>query len=106
MGEATVKYYDKDGKEAVPENAGTYTVKITVTEGANYAAVTELTADLWTFTVLPNLAAPTVEMSGDTTYTGKQIKPEVSVKVGNTTLTEGTDYTVTYGENRTSAREP
>ena len=46
MGEATVKYYDKDGKEAVPENAGTYTVKITVTEGANYAAVTELTADL------------------------------------------------------------
>ena len=33
-----VKYYDKDGKEATPKNAGEYTVKIDVVESTNYAA--------------------------------------------------------------------
>ena len=33
-------------------------------------------------------------------YTGKQIKPGATVKIGEKTLTEGTDYTVEYGENK------
>ena len=33
------------------------------------------------------------------TYTGKQIKPSVTVKDGNTTLKNGTNYTVSYGTN-------
>lgn len=32
-------------------------------------------------------------------YTGKQIKPTVTVKNGSKTLIKGTDYTVTYGKN-------
>lgn len=39
-------------------------------------------------------------MSGDTTYTGGQIKPTVTVIVRETTLVVGQDYTVTYGENK------
>ena len=33
------------------------------------------------------------------TYTGKAIKPSISVKYGKTTLKNGRDYTVSYGKN-------
>ena len=33
------------------------------------------------------------------TYTGSQITPAIVVKDGAATLTEGTDYTISYGEN-------
>lgn len=35
----------------------------------------------------------------NTTYTGKQIKPEIKVVLGSTTLTAGKDYNVYYGQN-------
>jgi hypothetical protein len=35
----------------------------------------------------------------DQTYTGKALKPAVTVKYGKTTLKQGTDYTVTYADN-------
>ncbi len=48
-GEVTVKYY-KDGEEVEnPTNAGTYTVKVTVTEGKNYNKLTETV--IGTFTI-------------------------------------------------------
>ncbi len=50
MGAVTVKYYS-GGVETSPTNAGTYTVKISVVEGDNYSAVTELTNSAWTFTI-------------------------------------------------------
>ena len=46
-----VKYYDKDGNEATPKNAGEYTVKIDVAESTNYAAANGLTADGWKFSI-------------------------------------------------------
>lgn len=33
-------------------------------------------------------------------YTGKQIKPKITVKKGSTTLTKGKDYSVTYKNNK------
>ena len=33
------------------------------------------------------------------TYTGKKVKPSVTVKVGDTTLKNGTDYTLSYSGN-------
>ena len=36
----------------------------------------------------------------DKTYTGKKIKQSLSIKDGNITLNEGTDYTVSYGSNK------
>ena len=87
-----------------PKNAGTYVVKVKIAESTNYAQ-NELPAkpedySRWMFTVAPDTTAPTVELSGDTTYTGGQITPDVTVKVGNTTLEKDTDYTVTYGTNK------
>ncbi len=37
---------------------------------------------------------------GDSEYSGKSITPKVTVKYGNTTLKKGTDYTVTYSDNK------
>ena len=100
MGDVSVKY-GRDGREVQnPTNAGTYTVKIAVIEGTNYATASELTAERWKFTIARNTTEPTVTLSGDTTYTGGQIKPTVTVIVRETTLVVGQDYTVTYGENK------
>ena len=59
-GDVIVKYYDKDGKEATPKNAGEYTVKIDVVESTNYAAANGLTADGWKFSIT-KAAAPTMQ---------------------------------------------
>lgn len=59
-GDVIVKYYDKDGKEATPKNAGEYTVKIDVVESTNYAAANGLTADGWKFSIT-KAVAPTMQ---------------------------------------------
>ena len=38
------------------------------------------------------------------TYTGKQIKPSVTVKDGKTTLKNGIDYIVSYGKNKNTGK--
>ena len=51
MGAVTVKYF-KNGAETEPKDAGDYTVKVSVAEGANYNATTDnLTTDGWKFTI-------------------------------------------------------
>ena len=100
MGGVTVKYYRNDVKVEQPADVGTYNVRIDVAEGKNYDAAADLTDDSWTFTIAANETAPAVTLSGDTTYTGGQITPAPTVKIGSTKLTEGRDYTVAYGENR------
>lgn len=63
------------------ENSSTYTiVKDTqvVTDISKEAKVDDITAKI---------------------YTGKEIKPECKITVGDVVLTEGTDYTVTYTDN-------
>lgn len=100
MGGVTVKYYRNGVKVEQPADVGTYNVRIDVAEGKNYDAAADLTDDSWTFTIAANETAPAVTLSGDTTYTGGRITPAPTVKIGNTKLTEGRDYTVAYGENR------
>lgn len=51
VGKITVKYYDENGKEVTPVNAGRYTIKIDTSEGDNYMAASGLTADSWKFTI-------------------------------------------------------
>ena len=46
----------------------------------------------------PNISSATVTVA-DQTYTGKALKPKLTVKIGATTLTEGVDYTATYSNN-------
>jgi len=57
MGEITVKYY-QNGTEVTPINAGTYTVKIDVAEGDDYAAATDI--EVGTFEITK--ATPTSDM--------------------------------------------
>ena len=99
MDDVTVKYYDKYGEEAEPKNAGDYIVKIDVAESTNYAAAKGLTADGWKFTIAKNTTTPDVTLSGDMVYKKNKIEPTATVKIGDTTLIEDKDYTVTYGEN-------
>lgn len=46
-----------------------------------------------------NIANCTVSGIADQKYTGKALTPKPTVKNGNTTLKEGTDYTLTYKNN-------
>ena len=100
MGDVTVKYYQGE-TEVQPINAGDYKVKISVAAGSNFNAARDLTDKNWAFTITPIITEPTVELSGNTTYTytGKQITPDVTVTIDGKMLTADTDYTITYGDN-------
>ena len=100
MGTVTVKYYQGDEVVENPTDAGTYTVKISVEEGENYKAASELGSDEWKFIIEGNKNAPIVKLNDDTyTYTGAQIQPAVTVTVGGKELVKDRDYTVDYGKN-------
>ena len=47
-----------------------------------------------------SIAQCTVSKVSNKTYNGKEQKPKVTVKYGNMTLKEGTDYTLTYLNNK------
>ena len=51
MGAVTVKYFKDDSPTTDTKAVGTYAVKVNVAAGTNYAAISDLTADGWTFTV-------------------------------------------------------
>ena len=104
MDDVTVKYYDKDGEEAEPKNAGDYIVKIDVAESTNYAAAKGLTADGWKFTIAKNTTTPGVTLSGDMVYKKNKIEPTVTVTVDGKTLTKDKDYEVTYGDNMNAGK--
>ena len=100
MGNVTVKYYQGE-TEVQPMNAGDYKVKISVADGTNFNAASDLTDEKWTFTINRITTEPTVELSGNATYTytGEKITPDVTVTIDGKTLTADTDYTITYGDN-------
>ena len=100
MGNVTVKYYQGE-TEVQPINAGAYKVKISVADGSNYNAASDLTNEDWAFTINRITTEPTVELSSNTTYTytGERITPNVTVTIDGKTLTADTDYTITYGDN-------
>lgn len=101
MGDVTVMKYYQGEAEVQPINAGDYKVKISVADGSNFNEASDLTDENWTFTINRITTEPTVELSGNTTYTytGEKITPDVTVTIDGKTLTEGTDYTITYGDN-------
>lgn len=75
-------------------NAGNATV--TVTGKGNFSGTVDKTFKINS----KALADDMVTLASDSEpYTGSEIKPAVTVKDGETTLVEGTDYTVTYTDN-------
>ena len=102
LGNANVTYQYKAADAAdetytnvVPTNAGTYTVKATVAESANYAAATATR----NFTIVPKaISKATVENISEQEFTGRTITPTVTVKDGTVVLTDA-DYSVAYANN-------
>ena len=76
MGAVTVKYF-KNGAETEPKDAGDYTVKVSVAEGANYNATTDdLTTDVWKFTI--GKATQTITVPTDKTIVKDGIAEDIS----------------------------
>ena len=102
LGNANVTYQYKAADAAdetytnvVPTNVGTYTVKATVAESANYAAATATR----NFTIVPKaISKATVENIGEQEFTGRTITPTVTVKDSTVVLTDA-DYSVAYANN-------
>lgn len=105
-GEITVKHYNEEGQRVTPINAGTYTVKISMTEGDNFEAVSNLI--LGTFTILQGNGpeAPACDFSFDGEnggkLTGSTNKMEYSLD-GGKSWTDCTTDTVLPVDQITSA---
>ena len=83
------------------QNAGTYTMTASLKDKTETSWANNTTDDITlTWTIAPKEITPTIADISDQQYTGEQIKPEITVTADGVTLTEGADYTVTYGENR------
>ena len=74
-------------------NLGTATV--TVTGKGNYSGTKSVSFKI----VAKSISGATISSISDQTYTGSAITPAVTVKDGTKTLTNGTDYTVSYSNN-------
>ena len=79
-------------------NAGT--AKIEITGKGNFTGVRTVSFEI----VNPqpktkDISKATVSSIGNQAYTGKALKPSVTVKDGSATLKEGTDYTLSYKNN-------
>jgi hypothetical protein len=103
-GQVTFRYKVKGAADdtyssTVPTNAGQYTVKAVIAETNNYLGG-ETTAD---FTISAKaLSKDMVEDIEEQIYSGSAIEPKPVVKDGNSTLKEGTDYTLAYSDNNES----
>ncbi len=71
IGDITVEYYDeKNQRVAEPTDAGTYTVKINVTDGVGFKEVSGMTDLDWTFTIVPKPVTITGALVKDKVYDG------------------------------------
>lgn len=78
-------------------NAGQDTAMAVITGTGNFTDTL-----IKTFTITPKKLTPQmVSEIADQPYTGEQVKPDVTVADGTTTLVAGKDFTVTYGDNDT-----
>ena len=97
-GDITVKYCKADSEVTEVKNAGEYTVKVDVAERENFNSVNNLVVGTFTVAAKP-LAEDMIADIPSQTYTGSEIKPEITVIDAAKTLVEGTDYDVAYTKN-------
>ena len=80
------------------KSSGKGTVKITG-KGNYTGTITK------TFTIAKRgVSKLTYSKISNKSYTGKQIKPSITVKYSGKTLKKGTDYTVSYGKNKSTGK--
>ena len=99
ISEVKISFEDANGAPVTsPINAGTYTVVIEDSGGGSHTSQNKTK----TFTITPKTLTDTsitVDPISDVTYDGTEKEPSVVVKDGNTTLTNGVDYTVSYSNS-------
>ena len=82
------------------QNARTYTVTASLNDKTETSWANNTTDDITlTWTIAQKEITPTIADIPDQEYIGSQIKPEITVKDGETPLTKDVDYTVSYGNN-------
>lgn len=97
VGTATITYTPEGGQPTTtaPTAAGTYSVSVSLTEGANYTAVSDV--DCGSFTISKTALTATATVA-DKVYNSKTDDAAVTLTfnglVNGETLTEGVDYTV------------
>ena len=112
IGMIQTKYYNADGEllSHAPIAAGTYTVKIDVSAGANYGEAVDLTDESWTFTiqqaVMPSEPPETMNVSHAQNTVGQILLPEnwrwtdldkSTALLPNSTITATAEYIGTDG---------
>ncbi len=98
----SVTWTSSNTSVATVSSSGVVTAKAngTATITAKTADGTNLTATCTVTVAIPkNVSSLTISSIDAVTYNGLAHTPAVTVKDGNTTLTEGTDYTVSYSNN-------
>ena len=93
-------YYTVEGQTS-GTNAGSYEATASLNDKTETSWTDGSTGDVTlNWTIAPKAITPAIADISDQQYTGKQIKPEITVKVkdGETPLTVD-DYTVSYGDN-------
>ncbi|MBR1584991.1 MAG: leucine-rich repeat protein [Clostridia bacterium] len=93
-GKTLVKSTDYTVSYASNTNVGTATV--TIKGKGAYTGSKKVTFKI----TAAKISGATVTAVADQTYTGKALKPAVTVKFGTKTLKKGTDYTVAYKNNK------
>lgn len=91
-------YYTVEGQTS-GTNAGSYEATASLNDKTETSWTDGSTGDVTlNWTIAPKAITPAIADISDQQYTGKQIKPEITVKDGETPLTVD-DYTVSYGDN-------
>lgn len=84
-----------DYKVSFSDNKAIGEGQITVTGIGNYDGIKDVTFKI----VQKNVTALDISSISSQTYNGSAFTPKPTVKNGNTTLKEGTDYTISYSNN-------
>ena len=85
----------KDYTISYSDNTNAGTAKVIITGKGKYTGTIEKE-----FKITPKKITPAVTLNGTSfTYTGKALKPAVTVKDGDTVLVSGTDYKISYTNN-------
>lgn len=113
--ELSAEQFNYDGKEKIPditiaglENGKDYlvtyegsiidagTVTLIITGIGNYSGTIRKT-----YQILPaSVAEASIKVESPLTYTGKALKADVNIKYGNSVLQKGTDYKLSYANNK------
>ena len=99
---ATVTFGGKvlqEGKDYTISYRNNLNVGVTTVIATGMGDYTGYTSKNFTITKRA-LAGGTVSMASSVSFTGSNITPSVTVKVAGRTLTSGTDYTVSYSNNK------